>query len=163
MTIKFEIGDIAPEFRLPVAGGAASGNEVSLADFAGNKLLLFFYPKDNTQGCTSEAIDFSIHQELFNQAGCKILGVSADSISRHQKFIAKHKLTVPLLSDENHTMLKAYGVWGEKKLYGKTFLGITRTSFLIDEKSKILHIWHKVKVKNHVQEVLEVIRDNTSR
>lgn len=153
MNIKSTPGNWAPRFTLP----SDDGTQVSLADFTGKRLVLFFYPKDNTPGCTTEAIDFSALKGEFDRHNTKIVGVSADSITRHQKFRAKHKLTVPLLSDETHTMLEAYGVWGEKKLYGKTYLGITRTTFLINEEGQISHIWQKVKVKNHANEVLETI------
>lgn len=149
------IGDTAPAFSLPAnstADGAAQ--TFSLADFAGKKLVVYFYPKDNTPGCTTEAIDFTAQKAAFDKANTAIVGVSADSVKKHDNFIAKHDLAVTLLSDENHDMLNAYGVWVEKSMYGKKFMGIERATYLIDEAGKIAAIWRKVKVKGHVDEVL---------
>lgn len=149
------IGDTAPAFSLPAnstADGAAQ--TFSLADFAGKKLVVYFYPKDNTPGCTTEAIDFTAQKAAFDKANTAIVGVSADSVKKHDNFIAKHDLAVTLLSDENHDMLNAYGVWVEKSMYGKKFMGIERATYLIDEAGKITAIWRKVKVKGHVDEVL---------
>ncbi|MGC6534555.1 MAG: thioredoxin-dependent thiol peroxidase [Parvibaculales bacterium] len=149
------IGDTAPAFSLPAnstADGAAQ--TLSLADFAGKKLVVYFYPKDNTPGCTTEAIDFTAQKAAFDKANTAIVGVSADSVKKHDNFIAKHDLAVTLLSDENHDMLNAYGVWVEKSMYGKKFMGIERATYLIDEAGKIAAIWRKVKVKGHVDEVL---------
>ena len=149
------IGDTAPAFSLPAnstADGAAQ--TLSLADFAGQKLVVYFYPKDNTPGCTTEAIDFTAQKAAFDKANTAIVGVSADSVKKHDNFIAKHDLAVTLLSDENHDMLNAYGVWVEKSMYGKKFMGIERATYLIDEAGKIAAIWRKVKVKGHVDEVL---------
>ena len=149
------IGDTAPAFSLPAnstADGAAQ--TLSLADFAGQKLVVYFYPKDNTPGCTTEAIDFTAQKAAFDKANTAIIGVSADSVKKHDNFIAKHDLAVTLLSDENHDMLSAYGVWVEKSMYGKKFMGIERATYLIDEAGKIAAIWRKVKVKGHVDEVL---------
>ena len=149
------IGDTAPAFSLPAnstADGAAQ--TLSLADFAGQKLVVYFYPKDNTPGCTTEAIDFTAQKAAFDKANTAIIGVSADSVKKHDNFIAKHDLAVTLLSDENHDMLNAYGVWVEKSMYGKKFMGIERATYLIDEAGKIAAIWRKVKVKGHVDEVL---------
>ena len=149
------IGDQAPEFSLP-ANSTADGDaqSLSLADFKGRKLVVYFYPKDNTPGCTTEALDFTAAAADFEAANTAIVGVSADSVKKHDNFIAKHDLAVTLLSDENHDMLNDYGVWVEKSMYGKKFMGIERATFLIDEGGKIVDIWRKVKVKGHVDVVL---------
>jgi peroxiredoxin Q/BCP len=139
-----------PDFSLPRDGG---GN-LSLADFRGQKLVLFFYPKADTPGCTIESKDFSAKQKAFKSAGTAVVGVSADPVKKQDAFKAKHELAVPLASDETHQMLEAYGVWGEKSMYGKTFMGITRTTFLIGADGRIARIWRKVKVDGHADEVL---------
>ena len=150
------IGDNAPSFSLP-ANSADDGaaRTIGLSDFKGRKLVVYFYPKDNTPGCTTEAIDFTAAQKQFAAANTDIVGVSADSVKKHDNFVAKHDLGITLLSDENHEMLNAYGVWVEKSMYGKKFMGIERATYLIDEKGKIAGIWRKVKVKGHVDAVLE--------
>lgn len=142
-------GSPAPDFRLP-----CDGREVSLADFRGRKFVVFFYPKADTPGCTSEAKDFSALQPAFTDAGTAILGVSADSPKRQAAFKAKHGLVIPLASDESHKMLTAYGVWGEKSMYGKTYMGITRATILIDPDGRVVRIWPKVKIPGHAKEVL---------
>jgi peroxiredoxin Q/BCP len=143
-------GDAAPAFLLPVDGGG----EKSLADFAGRKLVLYFYPKDDTSGCTKEAIAFNGLRQDFAAAGAAILGVSADSVASHDKFKAKYDLAFPLASDEKKGMLEAYGVWVEKSMYGRAYMGIERTTMLIDAQGKIARIWSKVKVPGHAEEVL---------
>ena len=143
----------APQFALPRDGGET----VALKDFAGRKLVLFFYPKDDTSGCTAEAIAFSQLQDKFNAAGAAILGMSPDPAKKHDKFIAKHELTVPLASDEEKTTLEAYGVWVEKSMYGRKYMGVERSTFLIDENGKIEKVWRKVKVPGHAEAVLEAI------
>ena len=143
-------GDYAPAFSLPRDGGQT----VSLANYAGRKLVLFFYPRANTPGCTLEAIAFSRLADAFTAAGTAVLGVSADSVAAQDKFRDKHDLTVPLVSDETRGMLEAYGVWREKSLYGKTFMGIVRTTVLIDGDGKIVRVWRNVKVNGHADEVL---------
>lgn len=143
-------GAPAPVFTLPRDGGET----VSLADFAGKKLVLFFYPKANTPGCTREAIAFSGLAADFAKAGTAVLGVSADPTRAQDSFKAKHGLALPLASDEKHHMLEAYGVWGEKSMYGRTFMGIARTTFLIDRAGRIARVWPKVKVDGHADEVL---------
>lgn len=148
------IGDKAPSFSLPAQSAANGEQKLGLKDFAGRKLVVYFYPKDNTPGCTTEAVDFTAAAKQFDAANTAILGVSADSMKKHENFIAKHDLAVTLLSDENHDMLNAYGVWVEKSMYGKKFMGIERATFLIDENGKIADIWRKVKVKGHVDAVL---------
>ncbi|KJC36141.1 bacterioferritin [Bradyrhizobium sp. LTSP885] len=134
------------------------GGSVSLKDFADRKLVLFFYPRANTPGCTREAIDFTRLNQAFADAGAAVLGVSADTVKAQESFRNKHKLSVPLISDETHQMLEAYGAWGEKSMYGKTFLGIIRTTVLIDSKGKAARIWRHVKVDGHADQVLEAVR-----
>jgi peroxiredoxin Q/BCP len=143
-------GSKAPAFTLP----ADNGQKVSLADFAGRKLVLFFYPKANTPGCTREAIAFSNLAKAFARADTAILGVSADPVKKQCAFKAKHGLTVPLASDESHRMLEAYGVWAEKSLYGRKFMGIVRTTVLIDGTGRVARVWPKVTVEGHAEEVL---------
>jgi peroxiredoxin Q/BCP len=143
-------GTKAPSFSLPRDGGGT----VSLADFAGRKLVLYFYPRADTSGCTKEAIDFSHLRGDFARADTEIVGVSADPVPALAKFKAKHKLTVALASDEKHRILEAYGVWREKSLYGRKFLGIVRTTFLIGPDGRIAKAWPKVSVDGHAAEVL---------
>ena len=147
---ELSVGAKAPPFTLPRDGGAT----VSLGDFKGRKLVLYFYPKADTPGCTRESIDFSRLQAEFRKAGTDILGVSADPVKAQDAFKKKHDLTIGLVSDETHRMLEAYGVWGEKSMYGRSFLGITRTTFLIGPDGRIARIWPKVKVNGHAEEVL---------
>ena len=143
-------GTKAPSFSLPGDGGGT----VSLADFAGRKLVLYFYPRADTSGCTKEAIDFSRLRGDFRRANTEIVGVSADPVPALDKFKAKHKLAIALASDEKHRMLEAYGVWQEKSLYGRKFLGIVRTTFLIGPDGRIAKVWPKVSVDGHAAEVL---------
>lgn len=152
------IGDKAPTFSLPAQSAANGAQTLGLQNFAGRKLVVYFYPKDNTPGCTTEAVDFTAAAKQFDAANTDILGVSADSMKKHENFIVKHDLAVTLLSDENHDMLNAYGVWVEKSMYGKKFMGIERATFLIDENGKIAEIWRKVRVKGHVGALLEAAR-----
>jgi thioredoxin-dependent peroxiredoxin len=147
-------GAKAPGFRLPRDGGSI----VSLSDFAGQKLVLFFYPKANTPGCTKEAIDFTRLSGDFAESGTAVLGVSADPEKAQVAFRDKHQLSVPLISDEKHEMLGAYGVWGEKSLYGRTFLGIVRTTVLVDAGGRIARIWRNVRVDGHADAVLAAAR-----
>jgi thioredoxin-dependent peroxiredoxin len=149
MTI--EIGMDAPTFMLP----DQNDETVSLGDFSGRWLVLYFYPKDMTPGCTVEAIDFTNAKNDFAQHDCEIIGVSPDSPETHCKFIAKENLMIQLLSDEDKKILEAYGVWQEKSMFGKKYMGVVRTTVLIDPSSKVAHVWEKVKVKDHVKEVLE--------
>jgi peroxiredoxin Q/BCP len=143
-------GAKAPPFRLPRDGGET----VSLTDFAGRKLVLFFYPRADTPGCTKEAIDFTRLAKDFADNGTAVLGVSADPLKAQETFRNKHALTIPLVSDEKHEMLEAYGAWGEKSMYGKTFLGIIRTTVLIGADVRIAKIWRHVRVDGHADEVL---------
>jgi len=150
MATELAVGSKAPGFTLPRDGGG----KVALADFKGKKLVIYFYPKADTPGCTREAIDFSRLRADFQKAGADIVGVSADSVAAQDKFRGKHDLKVALLSDETHKMLEAYGVWGKKSMYGRTFMGITRSTFLIGVDGRIACIWPKVKVEGHAAEVL---------
>lgn len=148
-------GTKAPAFSLPRDGSET----VSLADFKGQNLVLYFYPRADTPGCTVESKAFSSLAKAFAKAGTAVLGVSADPVKAQDAFKAKHGLAIPLASDETHRMLEAYGVWGEKSMYGKTFMGITRTTFLIDKAGRIARIWPKVKVEGHADEVLAAAKE----
>ena len=150
MTKPLAAGDKAPKFTLADADGA----KVSLADFAGQKLVLYFYPKADTPGCTTEAMDFSRLAKAFAKANAAVIGVSADPVAKLDRFRTKHDLTIPLLSDERHTMLETYGVWGEKTLYGRKFMGVKRTTVLIGPDGRIAKLWQNVKVPGHAEEVL---------
>lgn len=143
-------GDKAPSFRLPRDGGGS----VALDDFAGKKLVIFFYPKADTSGCTIEARDFTRLGKDFVKAGTAVLGMSADPVKKQDAFKAKHALAMPLASDESHDILEAYGVWGEKSMYGRKYMGIYRTTVLIDGAGRIARVWSKVKVNGHADEVL---------
>ena len=147
-------GRNAPAFRLPRDGG----NVVTSADYAGRKLVLFFYPRADTPGCTREAIDFTRLKDAFSSAGTAILGISADPLKAQEKFRDKHSLGIPLISDEQHEMLEAYGAWGEKSMYGKTFLGILRTTVLVGADGKVAKVWRNVRVDGHAEEVLAAAR-----
>jgi thioredoxin-dependent peroxiredoxin len=147
-------GDTAPAFSLPRDGGQL----VSLGNYAGRKLVIFFYPRADTPGCTLEAIAFSRLANAFAAAQTAVLGVSADPLKAQESFRDKHELSVPLVSDEKLGMLKAYGVWGEKSMYGKTFMGIVRTTVLINGHGKIQKIWRNVRVDGHADEVLAAAR-----
>jgi len=147
-------GAMAPAFTLPRDGGGS----ISLADFAGSKLVLYFYPRADTSGCTKEAIDFSRLKAAFSKVGTEILGVSADTVPAQDKFKAKHKLAIALASDEKHRMLEAYGVWQEKSMYGRKFMGIVRTTVLIGPEQRVARVWPKVSVTGHADEVLAAAR-----
>jgi thioredoxin-dependent peroxiredoxin len=147
-------GARAPAFRLPRDGG----DTVSLSDYAGKKLVLFFYPRADTPGCTREAIDFTRLASAFAQSDTAILGVSADPPKAQEAFRDKHRLSVPLVSDEQHEMLEAYAVWGEKSMYGRTFQGILRTTVLIGADGRVIRIWRNVKVDGHADDVLAAAR-----
>lgn len=149
------IGDKAPDFLLP----SDDGTPVSLAGLSGKKIVLYFYPKDDTPGCTIEAIAFSVQKAAFEAANAVVLGVSKDSIAAHCKFRDKHSLSVRLISDETGEMLRTYGVWVEKNLYGRTYMGIDRTTLLIDGGGTIRRVWRKVKVAGHADEVLAAAKD----
>jgi peroxiredoxin Q/BCP len=147
-------GGKAPAFRLPRDGGQS----VSLGDFSGQKLVLFFYPRADTPGCTKEAIDFTRLKSEFAESRTAVLGVSADPQKAQEAFRDKHQLSIPLVSDEQHEMLEAYGVWGEKSMYGKTFQGILRTTVLIGADGRLIKIWRNVRVDGHADEVLAATR-----
>ena len=153
MTISLEPGSKAPNFDLPTNGEGRA----RLKDYAGQSLILYFYPKDDTSGCTKQAIAFTQYQDKLNAAGIQILGVSKDSPKSHDKFVAKHSLGITLASDESLEMCQAYGVWVEKKLYGRTYMGIERSTFLIGPDGKIKNIWRKVKVAKHMGELLDTL------
>jgi peroxiredoxin Q/BCP len=146
-------GAKAPAFRLPRDGG----DTVSLADYAGKKLVLFFYPRADTPGCTKEAIDFTRLASVFAQNETAVLGVSADPLKAQEAFRNKHQLATPLVSDEQHEMLEAYGAWGEKSMYGRTFQGVLRTTVLIGADGRVIRIWRHVKVDGHADEVLAAV------
>ena len=149
------IGDTAPAVSLPRDGG----DLVTLADFAGKNVVLYFYPRDDTSGCTKEAIGFTESVAAFDDLNTVILGVSKDSVKKHDKFVTKHDLKIALLSDEEGDVCERYGVWVEKSMYGKTYMGIERATFLIGADGKIAQIWRKVKVAGHVEAVLDAVRD----
>lgn len=146
-------GDKAPDF----SGIDQNENQVSLSDFKGQKLILFFYPKDNTPGCTAEACNLRDNYEDLKAKGYALLGVSPDSVKKHQNFIKKHDLPFPLLADTEKTVLNAYGVWGPKKFMGREFDGVHRTTFIIDEEGKIEKVFKKVKTKAHTEQILEAM------
>ena len=148
------VGDIAPDFDLP----SDQDPSVSLTSFAGKTVVLYFYPRDDTSGCTKEAIGFTEKSKDFAQANAVVLGVSKDTVTKHGKFREKYKLGVPLLSDAESDLCERYGVWVEKKMYGKTHMGIERATFLIGPDGKIARIWRKVKVPGHVDAVLGAIK-----
>jgi peroxiredoxin Q/BCP len=154
MARELEAGDKAPAFSLPRDGGG----KVSLKDFKGRNLVLYFYPKADTSGCTKEAMAFSRLRADFAKAGTEILGVSADPVPALDKFKTKHKLKIALASDEAKAMLEAFGAWGEKSLYGRKFLGVIRKTFLIDAQGRIARVWPKVRVEGHAEEVLAAAR-----
>jgi peroxiredoxin Q/BCP len=143
-------GDAAPDFALPDDTGAVT----RLADFAGQPLVLYFYPKDDTSGCTLEAQDFDAAAPAFRKVGCAIVGVSPDPEKSHRKFKQKYDLGLRLLSDESKATLEAYGVWQEKSMYGRKYMGVDRSTFLIDRTGRIVRAWRKVKVPGHAEEVL---------
>ncbi|WP_280770127.1 thioredoxin-dependent thiol peroxidase [Salipaludibacillus daqingensis] len=155
MTI--EIGQQVPDQTLKANGGG----EVSLSDFRGKYVVLYFYPKDMTPGCTTEACDFRDNYESFKELDAVIVGVSPDPVSKHEKFIDKHDLPFELLADEDHELAEEFGVWKLKKNFGKEYMGIERSTFVLDKEGKLMNEWRKVRVKGHVEEALEYLQDNT--
>ncbi|MEZ5844497.1 MAG: peroxiredoxin [Hyphomicrobiaceae bacterium] len=149
-----EIGDKAPNFALPADGGEM----LELSRLKGRAVVLYFYPKDDTSGCTREALDFTALADQFASAGATIVGVSPDSAKSHDKFKAKHGLAVRLVADEDHAVAETYGVWTEKSMYGRKYMGVERTTFLIDGKGKVAAVWPKVKVPGHAEAVLEAVK-----
>ncbi len=152
MTTELKPGSKAPAFSLETTAGPKR-----LKDFAGSPLVLYFYPKDDTPGCTQEALDFTAHAEAFRKAGASVLGVSRDTLSRHGKFAAKYNLTILLGSDASGEVSNSYGTWEEKSMYGRTYMGMVRRTFLIGPDGKIVRIWPKVRVKGHAEEVLAAL------
>ncbi|NNF79081.1 MAG: thioredoxin-dependent thiol peroxidase [Rhizobiales bacterium] len=151
MTGNLQTGDMVPNFSLPTGDGTVA----DVADYRGKKLVIFFYPKDDTPGCTKESIAFSQSRAAFQACDTEIVGISIDSPKSHAKFTAKHELTVTLASDEDKSAVEAFGVWVEKNMYGRKYMGTERATFLIDRQGKIAQIWRKVKVPGHVDAVLE--------
>lgn len=147
-------GTIAPDFTLPRDGGGT----VSLSEFKGKIVVLFFYPKDDTTGCTAESIAFTALADQFASAGAVVIGMSPDSAKKHDKFIAKHNLSVILAADEDQSVLTAYGVWTEKSMYGRKYMGVERTTVLIGTDGLIKQVWEKVKVPGHAEEVLAAVK-----
>jgi peroxiredoxin Q/BCP len=154
-TSDLKVGQKAPDFTVM----DDKGEKVKLADLKGKKVVLYFYPKDDTPGCTKEACAFRDGLDKIKKRGAVVLGVSADSVESHKKFKSKFDLNFPLLADSDKKMIEAYGVWKEKSMYGKRYMGIERTTFVIDENGKIAHIFPKVKVDQHYDEVLKALMD----
>ena len=150
---EIKVGDQIPEFDMPVSGGGTISN----ADMTGKIWVLYFYPKDDTPGCTKEAIGFTEELDAFNAAGATVIGVSKDTLAKHEKFISKHDLGIRLAADESD-FCERIGVWVEKKMYGKTYMGIERVTFLIGADGQVLEIWRKVKVPGHVDDVLAAVK-----
>lgn len=151
---QIKLGDMAPDFDLPGSGG----ERLSLSRFRGSIVILYFYPKDNTAGCTVEANDFNALQSEFESIDAKLIGMSPDSVTSHDKFRAKHGLAFDLASNEDTSVLQAYGVWVEKTMYGRKYMGVERTTLLIDREGRVARLWNKVKVAGHAAEVLEAAR-----
>lgn len=151
---ELKIGDAAPDIALPVTGGG----EFKLADHRGKPVVVFFYPEDDTKSCTAEAIDFSALAGDFEAAGAALVGISPDTIAKHDKFRAKHGLIQPLASDERRAALEAYGVWAQKSMYGRSYMGVVRSTFLIGPDGRIAKIWSNLRVKGHAAEVLEAVK-----
>ena len=149
-----EEGDQAPDFELSTDGGGS----VSLSSLRGNPVVIYFYPKDDTSGCTKEAVAFSGLADDFAAAGVEIIGISPDSVASHDRFKAKHDLTVKLASDPDKTVLNAYGAWVEKSMYGRKYMGVERSTFVVDSKGNIAQVWRKVRVPGHAEKVLEAIK-----
>lgn len=147
------VGDKAPEFTLP----ASSDKEISLKDFRGRKVILYFYPKDDTSGCTKEACSFRDNLKIIEKKGAVVIGVSTDSIESHDTFASKYDLPFPLVSDSEKSLVKKYGVWQQKSMYGRKYMGTVRSTFVIDERGVISHIFPKVKVEGHVEELLSLL------
>jgi len=155
--MMIDLGKPAPDLTLPRDGDG--DGEITLSDLKGGPVVLFFYPKGNTPGCTTEALDFTARMPEFAASNCTVLGISKDSVKKHDNFRNKHDLGVTLLSDANSNVCETYGVWQEKKMYGKTFMGIVRSTVLIDENGKIAKTWTKVKVAGHADEVLSAVKE----
>jgi len=154
MTAPVAEGAKAPDFDLPTDGGG----QIKLSGLRGKVIVLYFYPKDDTSGCTREAIDFTALTGEFEKAGAIVLGVSPDPVTKHDKFKAKHDLSVTLVSDEDKSMLEAYGVWTEKSMYGRKYMGVERSTFVIDGDGVVRNVWRKVKVPGHAEDVLKAVQ-----
>ncbi len=152
---ELKIGDTAPDFSLPTDGDG----EITLSKLKGQKIVIYFYPKDDTPGCTKESCGFNAALNSFKSLNTAVIGISKCSVKKHDKFKAKYDLNFPLASDENSDVCERFGVWTEKSMYGKTYMGIERSTFLIDENGKIARIWRKVKVPGHVEEVQSALQD----
>ncbi|SFF02277.1 peroxiredoxin Q/BCP [Paenibacillus algorifonticola] len=150
-----EVGQAVPDFKLP----ASDGTQVSLSDYLGKKVVLYFYPKDNTPTCTDQACDFRDAYPAMIDCDAVVIGISPDSVKSHEKFIAKKELPFLLLADEEHEVCELFGVWQLKKLYGKEYMGVVRSTFLIDAEGKLAREWRKVKVKGHVEQVVEALKE----
>jgi peroxiredoxin Q/BCP len=155
MNSALKPGDPAPDFDLPTAGGG----RVSLASLRGKPAVLYFYPKDDTAGCTQEALNFTERAQDFARAGAAVVGVSPDSVAAHERFAKKHGLKVTLAADEGAQVAQRFGVWGEKTLYGRKYMGVERSTFLIGSNGRLMRIWRRVKLKGHVEEVLAALKD----
>jgi len=151
--MELNIGDPAPDFTLP----DHEERNVTLSSLRGNPVVVYFYPKDDTPGCTTEACDFRDNMARISGAGATVLGISADSAGSHQRFREKYELPFPLLVDRDHTVMELYGTLGEKKMHGRAFMGLIRSTFLIDQEGMIAEAWYKVKAKGHVEKVLEAL------
>ena len=152
---RLQVGQTAPDFTLPRDGGTT----VTLSAFRPGKVVLYFYPKDDTPGCTQESCDFRDNMTALKRLKVQVIGISKDSVKKHDKFKEKYELNFPLASDENGDVCEQYGVWVEKSMYGKKYMGIERSTFLIDENGKIAQLWRKVSVTAHVTEVLKVLKE----
>ena len=159
MSVTCDVGDAAPDFQLK----DGADRWISLRDFRGKKLVLYFYPKDDTSGCTAEALDFNALKPKFARAGAAVVGISPDSAKSHGKFKAKYDLSLALGADDDKQAVNAYGVWVEKSMYGRKYMGVERTTLLIDREGRIARVWRKVKVPGHAEEVLAAARDLAER
>jgi Peroxiredoxin len=151
---QVQVGKKVPDFTLP----ASNGKDVSLGDFRGKKVVVYFYPKDMTPGCTTESCDFRDYNAQFKELGVEVIGISPDDLVSHDKFIKKYDLPFLLLSDTEHRVCELFGVWKEKTMFGNTFMGVERSTFLIDEQGVLIREWRGVKVDGHVREVLEAVK-----
>jgi peroxiredoxin Q/BCP len=154
MMSQVAVGQPVPDFTLP----ASNGKNVSLSDFRGKKVVVYFYPKDHTPTCTDEACSFRDYNGQFRDLNTEVLGISPDDLKSHDKFIAKHNLPFLLLADTEHKVCELFGVWKLKKMYGREYMGVERSTFLIDEQGKLVREWRKVRVKHHVQDVLDAVK-----
>jgi peroxiredoxin Q/BCP len=150
---KLKKGDIAPGFK----GMNQNGEQISLSDYSGKKVILYFYPKDSTPGCTTEACNLNDSYDMWLSKGYEVIGVSPDSVASHKKFAEKYKLNFNLIADTEKEILQQYGAWGEKKMYGKTYMGVLRTTFVVDEEGRIVDVFEKVKTKDHTNQILSTL------